>query len=97
MKIFGTRGMVSWIATIAVCFLMVTGCTKYASVEDLQELEKARNAAKSAEREVRDLKAEERAMGQEVQARQDSLQAIQDELETVKSCMVKQQQIQEVE
>ncbi len=49
--------------TIAMAFIIIlafafSGCTKYASEQDLQELERQKNAALSAERKVEDLKRE---------------------------------------
>jgi len=79
-------GMPVRLVVITLCFMMVVGCTKYASTDDLQELERAKSAATSAEKQLKQLRFDESDLKQTLMERQDSLEFVKDELETVKSC-----------
>ncbi|GBE29185.1 hypothetical protein BMS3Bbin04_00196 [bacterium BMS3Bbin04] len=71
-------GLLGLLLVFVVALVMGTGCTKYASDEDLQMLEEQRNAALSAEQSLEDcgdetsrlerLKAEKQAELQEARA-----------------------------
>lgn len=87
MKLPEKRGMIVRLAVVALCFMTVVGCTKYASTDDLQELERANRAASSAENKLKQLKAEESDVKQALLARQDSLEFVEDDLETIKACV----------
>ncbi len=69
----------------AATLIMSVGCTKYASPDDLQQLEEARKAAVSAEKEVDKVKAERKQAEQDVANMESELKAVQDELEYVKT------------
>lgn len=61
-----------------------TGCTKYASPEDLQKLEEARKAALSAEKELDRIKTERRDVEDELANKEAELESTKEELELVK-------------
>ncbi len=65
--------------------LMSVGCTKYASQDDLQQLEEARKAAISAEKELDKIKVEHKQVEQAVAEKEAELKSVQDELKYVKT------------
>jgi len=79
------RGALLAIVVAAFLFLSATGCTKYASPDDLQNLEASRQAILSAEKERNQLKDEIQKLEKDIKVKQDSLQAVRDEFQKVKS------------
>ncbi|MDP8237911.1 MAG: hypothetical protein P9X24_02365 [Candidatus Hatepunaea meridiana] len=65
--------------------LMSVGCTKYASPDDLQQLEGARKAAVSAEKCVDDIKAERQDVKRELDKKEADLKNAQQELDYAKA------------
>ncbi len=74
------RRVTAVVLALAFAFglLLSTGCTKYASTEDLQKLEEARKAALSAEKELDRIEAERRDVEDELAAKETELQATKD-------------------
>ena len=77
--------VVTLIFALATGLLVTTGCTKYASPDDLQKLETAKQAALSAEKELDKVKAEHKQVEKELAGKQKELQATKAELEKVKA------------
>jgi len=69
---------------LMVAFITVSGCTKYASQDDLQRLQEARQAALSAEKELDKLTPERKSLEEELSRKQQELLEAQQELENVK-------------
>ena len=69
------------------CLFMIgsVGCTKYAGPEDLKNLEEARQAAVSAEKELDRLKSDRREIEKEIAAQQEVLREAERELENAKN------------
>ncbi len=65
--------------------LASVGCTKYASQEDLQQLEAARKAAISAEKELEKTKDERKMVEQELAGKEAELKTVQGELAYVQA------------
>jgi len=65
--------------------MLSAGCTKYASPDDLQQLEEARKAAISAEKELDRVKAERSDVAQELADKEAELKVVQEELDYVKA------------
>jgi len=84
MKLTHRSGLIAFIAAAFVVAVM-TGCTKYASPDDLQRLEAARQAVLSAEKERDGVKDDIRKQENMIKAKDDSLQAVRNEFTTVKS------------
>jgi len=59
-----------------VGMLSSTGCTKYASEDQLKALEDAKNAALSAERRVEELKAEKAQLEKDIAAKRQELRKL---------------------
>lgn len=68
-----------------VSLLASVGCTKYASQEDLQQLETARKAAISAEKELENTKDERKMVEQELAEKEAELKTVQDDLAYVQA------------
>jgi len=64
--------------------VVVTGCTRYASEEQLKQLEETKSAALSAEKKVEDLNTEKANLQKELEAKKKELEAVKEERETVK-------------
>lgn len=64
--------------------LTSVSCTKYASLEDLQNLDEARKAAVAAEKELDRVKAERSDVEKELAGKEAELVAAKQELELVK-------------
>jgi len=64
--------------------LSSVGCTKYASPEDLQNLDEARKAAVASEKELDRIKGERSDVEQELAVKEAELAAAKEELELVK-------------
>lgn len=79
------RGMFIALAVTAIFFLATTGCTKYASPDDLQRLESSRQATLSAEKERDQMNDQIRKLERDTKAKDDSLQAVRNEFKLVKS------------
>jgi len=80
-----TRGSLVALAVTAIFFLATTGCTKYASPDDLQRLEASRQAVLSAEKERDQVNDQIRKMEKDIKAKDDSLQAVRNEYKLVQS------------
>lgn len=73
------------LSVFAFSLLVTGGCTKYASQDDLQNLEEAKQAAISAEKEVEKVKAQRKKLEKDLAAKEDELKKAEEELETVKN------------
>lgn len=74
------------IGSVLVLLMIVSiGCTKYASQDELANLEAARQAAMSSEKERDRIKGEIRKLEGEEKTWQDSLAAVEAEFEKIKS------------
>lgn len=74
------------LAVLTMALLLVvlgTGCTKYAKEEDLQNLERQKQAALSAEKKVDQLKAEKADLEKTKAQKEAELQKVQAEKATV--------------
>lgn len=73
--------------TIVIAFAVGTmgtvGCTKYASPDDLQKLEEAKQAAVSAEKELTKVKADRKKVEQELAAQESELKTSKSDLKKV--------------
>jgi septal ring factor EnvC (AmiA/AmiB activator) len=69
----------------AAGIILSTGCTKYASSDDLQRLEEARKAAVSAEQELDRLKADRKKVEGDLADAEAELQEVQKELDYVRA------------
>lgn len=80
------RRVTTVVLALALLFglLISTGCTKYASPEDLQRLEEARKAALAADKELGRIQAERQDVESELAAKNVELEAAKEELELVK-------------
>lgn len=79
-KIFGTFMLLLF----AVSLMGTVGCTKYATEEDLRDLEEARQAAISAENEQEAIVSERVSLEKERDAKKAELEALEQELERLK-------------
>jgi len=80
------KGVVRALTLFSVMLFLVvlgTGCTKYASEEDLQNLEKQKQAALSAEQKVEQLKVEKARLEQLKAEKEAVLQEVNAEKATV--------------
>jgi septal ring factor EnvC (AmiA/AmiB activator) len=77
--------VVTVIFALAAGLLVTTGCTKYASPDDLQKLETAKQAALSAEKELDKVKVEHSQVEKDLAGKQKELQATKAELDKVKA------------
>ena len=75
-------------AALALVFvfslLFVGGCTKYASQKDVDNLQEAKSAAVSSEKELDQVKTTRKNLERELQAKKDELQVAEDDLKTLK-------------
>jgi len=79
-------GRTALMAVVVASFLLgATGCTKYASPDDMKKLKEAEQAAISAEKEQSKVVAERQKLEAELAAKQQELQEAEAELEHVKS------------
>ncbi len=79
-------GRTALVAALIASFMFgATGCTKYASPDDMKKLKEAEQAAISAEKEQSKIVAERKKMENELAAKQQELKEAQAELEHVKS------------
>lgn len=69
----------------AVLAVSVSGCTKYASQDDLQELNKAEDAVIAADKKLDKLKMERKQAEDELAEKKMELEAAQQEFDKVKS------------
>ncbi len=75
------RGMgVGSLALLLGGMLLATGCTKYASEENLAELDNAKKAVTSAERTLSDRRGELSELQRELQVKKGELTAAEEEL-----------------
>jgi len=72
-------------AVFCVSLLAVGGCTKYASPDDLKQLDIANTAAVSAEKTLDQTKAERQKLERKIPPKQAELDAAKAELEKVKN------------
>ena len=84
------------IRTVIVCafaagILVFGGCTKYASPDDLKNLDAAEKAAVSAERDVEKTKTERRGLEKQVNDKKAELDAAKAELNKLKAVKENQQ------
>lgn len=80
-------GLIGLLLVFAVALVLGTGCTKYASEEELQQLEEQRNAALAAEQALEDCQ-EEVSRLERVQAEKEAeLQEVRAEKQAVKRRM----------
>jgi len=70
---------------VAIFIIGGTGCSKYASPDDMKKLKEAEQAAISAEKELSKTIAERQKLEQELAAKQQELKEAEAELEHVKS------------
>lgn len=70
---------------LTASLLVSVGCTKYASQDDLQQLEAARKAAISAEKELEKTKDERKMVEQELSEKEAELKSVQNELAYVQA------------
>ncbi len=77
------KRVVGLLMVLALLVAMGAGCTKYASEEDLQTLDNAREAAEMAETKAQQLMAEKGDLERERAALEAELQAVQMERERV--------------
>lgn len=77
------KRVVGLLMVLSLLVAMGAGCTKYASEEDLQTLDNAREAAEMAETKVQQLMAEKGDLEREKAALEAELQAVQLERERV--------------
>jgi len=80
-KVIGTFVIILF----SVSLLGTVGCTKYASQDDLQNLEENRQAAVSAEKDLERVKSERTQLEKERDAKKAELQDAERELERVKN------------
>ena len=73
------------ILALAAGLMLASGCTKYASPDDLKRLDDAQKAAISAEKELEKAKADRRTLEAEVSAKEKELEGVKAELEKVKA------------
>ncbi|MFC2150289.1 hypothetical protein ACFLQV_02175 [Calditrichota bacterium] len=89
------------VTTVVTCLMfvfsmsVVTGCTKYASPDDLQTLDEAKQAATSAEKDLASKKKELKMVEQELAMKQDTLKAAEMEREAVKQRMEEKSKMME--
>ena len=83
MKRPGMRRAVVVLMAALLLVVLGTGCTKYASEEDLQNLESQKQAALSAEKKVEQLQAEKSDLEKTVAQKQSELQKVEAEKATV--------------
>jgi septal ring factor EnvC (AmiA/AmiB activator) len=69
---------------IAGSLLVTAGCTKYASPDDLQRLDEAKQAAILAEKDLDKIKVEHRKLEADLADKEKELQAVQADLERAK-------------
>jgi septal ring factor EnvC (AmiA/AmiB activator) len=74
-----------FVCAFAAGILVLGGCTKYASPDDLKKLDAADKAAVSAERDVEKAKAERRGLEKQLSDKKSELAAAKTELEQVKN------------
>jgi len=75
---------VGLIVIMASLIFVIGGCTKYASEEDLAELERQKQAALAAEKKVEDLKREKADLERQLAAKERELREAQNILSQVK-------------
>lgn len=73
-----------FLATIAF-----TGCTRYANTEQLKTLQETKQAAKSAQQKVADLKNEKADLQKKLDAKKADLEKVKHEKEVVKARLSK--------
>ena len=78
---FSKIGMTIVIVSLLFAF---SGCTKYASEADLQELERQRQAALSAEQRVAELQREKADLERQITAKERELQEAQGLLRSIR-------------
>ena len=77
------------IAAVAAGGLMVSGCTKKPSQEEMTRLEDARSAAESAERKLDELRQERQTLEQQLTAKEGDLKGHEAERDSLKKDMGK--------
>ena len=85
MLIFRKIVAMTVLLTFAVALLTVGGCTKYASQDDLNNLDEAKKAAVSAERELEGVKAQRADLEKQVQVKEAELKKKEDELQRLRN------------
>lgn len=84
MDLFKKAGTLVIAGAFLIVALSIGGCTKYASPDDLQRLEEARQAAMSAERELEGVRAERSKTESELAAKKAELETAKQELDRAK-------------
>ncbi len=80
-------GLLGLLLVFVVALVLGTGCTKYASEEDLQALEDQRNAALAAEQSLEDCEQETSRMERMKAEKEAELQEVRAEKQAVKRRM----------
>ena len=79
------KRILSLIMLIVFVFaILLSGCTRYASEEQLKALEDAKNAALSAEKRVEELKAEKAKLEKEIAVKKQELEKLTRDRDAVK-------------
>ncbi len=73
------------VASLSLSLTVVSGCTKYASQDDLNSLEEANKAAVSAEKELAKVEKERRHLENELSQKEGELADVKAEFEKVKT------------
>ena len=72
------------VLTLFLIGIFASSCTRYASQEQLQALEKACDAATAAEKRVEELKAEKSQLGRDIAAKQEVLDKLTRDRDAIK-------------
>ena len=86
-------GMIGLILALSLVFVLGTGCTKYATDEELAQLEKQRDAALAAEQALADCEEELANLESQRADLQAQLQEVEDEREAVMQRMAEEQRM----
>ena len=83
------RISIMMIVSVAAAGLMVAGCTKKPSQEEMTRLEEARSAAESAEKKLDELRQERQSLEQKLSGKETELKGQETERDALKKDMGK--------